>query len=165
MKLIKYAINGISVLLLFLVIFFSLFDASSIFNILSTPFGLLPFILGITASSVLYYILQPLHESGHYHVAKCFAKNRNYEITFCLSRNTTNCSNWKIFDIKEYILIMLSGSISKISFCILTGCIMYCFAGYLPVQICIFTITFEFIANCTSFNGKSDFNKIYTTLK
>lgn len=165
MKLIKYAVNGISVLLLFLVIFFSLFDASSIFNILSIPFSLLPFILGIMASSILYYILQLLHELGHYYVAKCFAKNRNYEITFCLNRNTINCSNWKIFDIKEYILIMLSGSILKISFCILTGCIMYCFAGYLPVQICIFTITFEFIANCTFFNGKSDFNKIYTALK
>lgn len=144
---------------------FSLFDTSSVFNILSAPFSLFPFIYGITASSILYYILQPLHELGHYYVAKRFAKNKNYEINFCLSRNTTNCSNWKIFNIKEYILIILSGSILKITFCVLTAYTMYCLTEYLIVQICIFTIILEITANCTFFNEKSDFNKINTALK
>lgn len=161
MKLIKYAINGISLFLLLGNILFSLFSHFSILNILSPPSSLVPFFYCIFSSFILYYILQPLHELGHYYVARYYAKNKNCEINFCLNRNVTNCSNWGKFNFKEYILIILSGSISKIIFCILAGYTMYCLMQYLSVQICMFTIIFEIIANCTSFDGKSDLNKIF----
>lgn len=165
MKLIKYAINGISILFFLIVISVSLFSSFSVFNVLSPPSNPIPFIYGIFSSAILYYILQPLHELGHYYTATHYAKINNYKVEFCLHRNTTNCSDWTVFDIKEYIHILLSGSMLKIIFCILTGYIMHLFNEHFISQICIFTIAFEVIANCTTFNKKSDFNRICSALK
>ena len=165
MKLIKYTINGISLFFLFLFVLFSLFSPFSVFNILSSPFSLYPFVYGAFFAYILYYILQPLHELGHYYAGKYYAKNNDCMINFCLSRNTTNCSDWTVFDISEYIPVLLSGSILKIIFCILAGYIMHLFKEHFISQICIFTIAFEIIANCTTFNKKSDFNRICSALK
>ena len=73
---------------------------------------------------LFYVIVMSLHELGHYCVAKYFVKKKNTNVQLCLSVNKTNCSDWSIFSIKEYIIILLFGSVFKIIFCII-GIIAY----------------------------------------
>lgn len=123
-------------------------------------------IIFIMALGILFYvILMPLHELGHYSIAKYFVKKKNTNVQLCLSINKTNCSDWSIFSIKEYVLILLLGTIFKILFCtigILLSCI---FEIYLVVKAFLFTILIEVIGNYQPFFKTSDMKSVFYALE
>lgn len=119
------------------------------------------FLLGV----LFYFILEPLHELGHYCIAKYYVKKKNANVQLCLSRNKTNCSNWNVFSIKEYIIILLFGSIFKIIFCTIGILSFWICKNYLLMNALLFTIFIEVIGNYQPSLLKCDMKSIFYALE
>lgn len=157
---IKYILNFLA---LILTIFFVFTSISSIVHITKNSSNSELFIIFVL-NVLFYFILEPLHELGHYCVAKYFIKKKNANVQLCLSRNKTNCSNWNVFSIREYIIILLFGSTFKIIFCIIGILLFGLYKNYLFVKAFLFTIFMEVAANYQSIIS-SDMKSLFYTLE
>lgn len=133
----------------------------------------------ICASLAFYLLLSPLHEYGHYYTAKYLyrikktdenkhnkpdeylPKNEETEITLWIGFSNTSCSCWKkAFTPSECILILISGSMTKIVYITILFAITLITKNYDMSLILGYALILEYISNCTSLTPSSDYCKI-----
>lgn len=113
----------------------------------------------IIFSYVLYEVLKPLHELGHYYTAKKYAEKQSYAVGFCMRFGEISCSNWKVYTDEESKDILLSGSALKILCCMLIAFLLFIQRSFL-FPIPLYTAAFEYISNMTTVLPKSEGNDI-----
>lgn len=108
-----------------------------------------------------YLLLEPLHELGHYSIAKYFTKKHNLSVEFTLRRNETLCSDWKAFTPKTCKIILLSGSLFKIGYCFILITIFLIKTNLNSIIIFLNVILWEIISNSLPIIKSSDGYKIF----
>lgn len=83
----------------------------------------------------------------------------------CLSRKKTSCSDWNIFSVKEYIRILLFGTIFKVIFCTIGLIISLAYENYLIVNTFLFMIFMEVTWNYQPLFGPSDMKSVFYALE
>ena len=113
----------------------------------------------IIFSYVLYEVLKPFHELGHYYTAKKYAGKQSYTVRFCMWFGEISCSNWKVYTDEECKDILLSGSALKILCCIFTAFLLFMQRSFL-LPTPLYTAAYEYISNMTTILPKTEGNDI-----
>lgn len=128
-----------------------------LFCINITPFSRCQ-LIGIPIFTVLIYILlEPLHELGHYHKAKEIAIRKNYTVNFCLKRKYTSCSDWSVFQADEQVEILSNGVFVKIYFCVVCSVIALITYNIVSLLSFLYAMLFEYYLNYTDLFPRSDY--------
>lgn len=97
-------------------------------------------------SCLLYKLLAPLHELGHFYAAQHF----NKQVTLYLYCSHIYCSDWSVYSPKQSKAILLCGALSKILYCLILSFICYFTNHCSLTYLFIFTAIFEYIFNLSS---------------
>lgn len=137
-----------------LLCFFTLLILSMISNINFIP-PFFSFCLSIILAYLMYTVLMPLHELGHYYIAKLYKK----DVSFYLYWSHTYCSNWDVFVEEQAIFILAGGVIFKGIYCLISAILCFILKQNILLFTFINTFFFELIFNMSSLPNIFKINK------
>lgn len=106
-----------------------------------------------------YLLLTPLHENGHYCIAKYYVKKHNLRTKIYILRSKTVSADWELFSKNEVIHILKAGVHFKFTYCIVMSIFSILLKDYYYLLIFILVIFFEYTFNCTPIPN-SDYKSI-----
>lgn len=130
--------------------------------ILSAPLKiyLLYTIVAFIPAHLLYKLLMPLHEAGHYMTALLFKKRHGLDVAIWMDKKHAFCSKWRCYSTKEARLILCAGIFFKFIYCL--GIILFFAKKNIKLGTIMFAyvIWFEVVLNAFPILEESDGYKL-----
>ena len=120
----------------------------------------LPYAISAAFGLILYLLLIPLHEAGHFYTSLYYIKIYNIPAKVYIKRSMTISAEWENFGYEKSVIVLRNGSRIKAGYCIIMFFLILLMGHIKSSIILLFTTVFEYSLNCTPIRNGNDYDLI-----
>lgn len=122
---------------------------------------LLPYVICTVFGLILYLVLEPLHEAGHFYTSLYYVKRDNIPAKVYIKRSMTTSAEWERFGEDRCVNILKNGSWAKMGYCMFMFFLILSTGHIKGSKVLLFAVAFEYSLNCTPIRNGNDYDLIH----